>query len=295
VVDVMRVQAEQKDLLFGLDAAAELPQAVCVDKQRLRQVLMNLLGNAIKFTDAGGVWLRVGASPAGESKVRLRFEVRDTGIGIDPAQLSRLFQPFEQVCGEAWRRDCGTGLGLAISRQLVRCMGGDIEVASAAGQGSEFRFEIELPVAQARVVQDAADAIVIGYCGPRRKVLVADDVPANRALVASFLKSLDFTLAEAGDGLQAIEMAQALHPDLIVMDNRMPVMGGLEATRSLREHAEFARVPIIAISASAAPADRERTLSAGADAFLAKPLDLDELLMQIGPLMKLQWVYPDET
>jgi two-component system, sensor histidine kinase len=292
VADVMRVRAEQKDLRFELDAPADLPRAVCLDEQRLRQVLLNLLGNAIKFTDAGTVSLRARCSASGEGRVRLHFEVRDSGIGIDAAQLPRLFQPFEQV-SDAKRRSGGTGLGLAISRQLVRSMDGDIEVASTLGQGSAFSFDIDVPLAQAAVAEAADEHSVTGYRGPRRKVLIVDDVAENRALAVDFLESLGFTLAEASDGCEGLEMARAIHPDLIVVDNRMPVMSGLELTRLLRAQAEFASVPIIAVSASATREDRERSLSAGVDAFLTKPLDLRELLQRMGPLMKLEWDYGD--
>jgi signal transduction histidine kinase len=290
VTDVMRVRAEQKNLLFQLDVPPDLPSTVYIDEQRLRQVLLNLLGNAVKFTDAGGVSLRVRSSAAGEDRVRLSFEVRDTGIGIDAAQLPRLFLPFEQV-SEARRRSAGTGLGLAISRQLVRSMGGDIEVDTTLGQGSTFRFEIEVALGEGELQAEQHERLVIGYQGPRRQVLVVDDVPENRLLVVEFLTSLGFELAEAGDGREGMEKAHKLHPDLILIDNVMPVMSGLEATRLLREEPDFADVPIIALSASATRADRERSLGAGVNAFLNKPLDFDELLQQMGPLMRIDWVY----
>jgi len=293
VADIIRVKAEQKDLLFEYDAPPALPRAVRADEKRLRQVLLNLLGNAVKFTDRGRVGLQLALLPSAGGMTRLRFEIHDTGIGIPGEQLPRLFQPFEQV-SEMNRREGGTGLGLAISRELVRAMGGDIEVASTHGKGSVFSFELEMPTLEADVPAPPRERVTTGYRGPRKKVLIVDDIAENRRLVADFLRSLDFTLAEAGDGRDGLAQAEASPPDLILMDNVMPVMGGVEATRLLREQPAFRNVPIIAISASAAPADRERSLAAGVDAFMLKPIDFAELLLHIEGLLQLSWTYQDE-
>jgi PAS domain S-box-containing protein len=292
VADVIRVRAEQKNLLFVFDAAPDLPRAVRADEKRLRQVLLNLLSNAVKFTDQGSVTLRVQRVRPAVDPARLRFEIRDTGIGIEREQASRLFQPFEQV-SDPKRRSGGTGLGLAISRELVRAMGGDIEVESAPGEGSVFWFELVVPALEAAPAAAPRERVVTGYRGPRKKVLIVDDVTENRALVADFLKSLDFTLAEAADGNAGLEQARAVRPDLILMDNVMPVMSGLEATRRLRQQAALAHTPIIAISASVSRADRERSLAAGVDAFLQKPIDFNDLLNNIAGLLKLSWTYED--
>jgi PAS domain S-box-containing protein len=290
VADIVRVKAEQKDLLFSFETSAQLPEVVRVDEKRLRQVLLNLLSNAVKFTDRGEVALRVYAAPD-RSDCLLRFEVSDTGIGIEPESLSRLFRPFEQV-GDASRRAGGTGLGLAISRELVRSMGGDISVASSPGGGSRFTFELVVPVvASGEAAAAPRQRLITGYRGPRKKVLVVDDVAENRALVVDFLRALDFTLEEAADGSAGIEQARRAKPDLILMDNVMPVMSGLEATRLLREQPDFAAVPIVAISASASQNDRDRSFAAGVDAFLHKPIDFDDLLQQLGTLLQLNWVY----
>jgi PAS domain S-box-containing protein len=293
VGDIVRVRAEQKQLRFVLDAPPGLPRAVQVDERRLRQVLLNLLGNAVKFTDRGQVELLVQVEPAPQFRARLRFEIRDTGVGIDMSDAPRLFRPFEQV-GEARRRSNGTGLGLAISRELVRAMGGDIEVEGRPGAGSAFRFAIEVPVVGNEIVGPRRQAVV-GYRGPRRKLLVVDDVAHNRALLVDFLKLLDFALDEAGDGGAALERAAAARPDLILMDNVMPGMSGLEAARRLRGHPALRDVPIIAISASASSADRKRSLAAGVDAFLNKPIDLDELLDHVATLLQLTWVHSGEA
>jgi CheY-like chemotaxis protein len=241
--NIIRVRAEQQGVRFIHDAG-ELPAIVIADERRLRQVLLNLLGNAAKFTDRGEVSLRVRALDADEYQARLRFEVRDTGIGIKPEDLDTLFQSFQQV-GEERRRRGGTGLGLAISRQLVRHMGGDIQVESAPGRGSRFWFEIVLPTGSADAAP-APERRVVGYEGERKTVLVVDDVPANRALLVDMLRPLGFTMVEAENGRVGLEKAQAVLPDVILMDNVMPVMDGLEATKRLRELPALKEVPVIA-------------------------------------------------
>src|SRR5205085_1932692 len=176
--DTMAIKAEEKGLIFTLDAEPDLPPAVQVDDKRLRQVLLNLLDNAVKFTDHGGVGLRVCRLDDGQAIARLRFEVQDTGVGIAPEQLDAIFLPFEQV-GDPQRRFGGTGLGLAITRQLVRRMGGDVAIDSEAGRGSRFWFDLELPVAQAEPEAVAPQPRITGYEGPRQRVLVVDDVAGN--------------------------------------------------------------------------------------------------------------------
>jgi len=294
VADIMRVKAEQKDLLFTFDASPDLPRAVNVDENRLRQVLLNLLGNAVKFTDRGTVGLSVRLLGIDAGQARVRFEVRDTGIGIDAQQVPRLFQPFEQV-GALARRAGGTGLGLVISRQLVRSMGGEIDFESTPGVGSTFWFELMVPLAEAQAVAAVPiERVVTGYEGPRKKVLIVDDTAANRSLVVDFLKSLDFAMGEAQDGNAGLEQARVTQPDLILMDNVMPVLNGLEATRRLRVQPAFQSIPIIGISASASPVDRQRSLAAGADEFLNKPIDFNELLEKIGSVLHLTWTYRDD-
>jgi signal transduction histidine kinase/ActR/RegA family two-component response regulator len=282
VADAVRVKAERKGLAFTLDAAPGLPRCVRSDERRLRQVLLNLLGNAVKFTDRGSVTLMVGATPG-----RLRFEVRDTGVGIDAADLPRLFEPFSQA-GDPRRRAGGSGLGLAISRGLARALGGDIEVTSTPGVGSVFAFEIRA-LAAAAAAPPPAPCAVTGYAGARRRVLVVDDDADGRRLVADLLRPLGFDVAEACDGAAGLQAARARPPDLILMDNVMPVLDGVQATRRLREDPALRAVPVIAVSASAARVDREQCLGAGADAFLDKPVDVAALLRLIGELLQLQW------
>jgi PAS domain S-box-containing protein len=290
VSELMRVKALEKGLLFVCEAPEGLPPTAEADAKRLRQVLLNLVGNAVKFTDAGEVRLKVGLLPHHGGIARLRFEVQDTGIGLPAHQWERIFQPFEQA-GDPERQAAGSGLGLSISRQLVRLMGSDIAVASEPGGGSRFSFELSLPVSGEPLPSLPAPARITGYEGPRYKVLVVDDVPVNRAMLTELLQRLGFQVQEAANGEEALERAQAEPPDLIVMDNVMPVMDGLAATRALRQVPALREVPIIAASASPSQENQSASLEAGADIFLPKPIRPQLLLHHLGELLPLRWLH----
>ena len=296
VADIMRVKAEEKSLLFSYTAAPGLPAAVTVDDKRLRQVLLNLLGNAVKFTDRGEVALRV--RPAGEqgnpAMARVRFEVADSGIGMRSDQLARIFQPFEQVA-ELQRREGGTGLGLAISQQLVHLMGGHIEVRSAPDKGSLFWFELELPIATDLLGPPAVPRNIVGYQGSRKRLLIVDDVPQNRAMLMDMLQAVGFSVADAKNGQECLAMLDSFRPDLIVMDVMMPVMDGHEATRRIRQLPAWAGVPIIAVTAGASHDDELKCYAAGANGFLPKPVEHELLLAAIGKLLSLQWITEEAT
>ena len=292
VVDIMRVKAEEKGLAFEYALAPDVPAAVTIDETRLRQVLLNLLGNAVKFTDRGTISLRVVRVPSSagdDACVRLRFEVADTGIGMSPQQLGRLFQPFEQVA-DMPRRAGGTGLGLAISQQLVRLMGGNIDVASEPGKGSAFWFELAAPVATGSPATAPSQGTVVGYEGERKRVLIVDDVPQNRAMLVDLLQSVGFVVAAAENGLECLVLLDSFKPDLIVMDVMMPVIDGNETTRRIRRMPAWRRVPVIAVTAGASPEDEARCREAGADAFIAKPVEHDVVLQAIGTQLALTWI-----
>jgi signal transduction histidine kinase len=304
VADIMRVRAEQKSLHFELELAGGLPLAVEADETRLRQILLNLLGNAVKFTDQGAVRLRVApASPvspvsavspvspaAGAPEIaHIRFEVFDDGVGIEPSQLETIFDPFEQV-GDAARRIGGTGLGLAISRQLVRHMGGELSVESAPGRGSRFWFDVPLRVVDAPGAAVGDQQLPDGYLGPRRTVLVVDDVVTNRALLRDLLSALDFRIVEADSGATALRQARFTSPDLVLMELVMPDMDGIEAMRRLRAEPATARIPVLIVSASSTPEEGRRAIDAGAGAFLGKPVDEHALLAEIALQLKLAWI-----
>ncbi|HET9644271.1 MAG TPA: response regulator [Burkholderiaceae bacterium] len=291
VADIIRIKAEEKKLSFALDAADDLPQAIMADEKRVRQVLLNLLGNAVKFTDAGEVRLVATMLSDESGVVRLRFEVRDTGIGIAADLTEQIFQPFEQA-GDNGRRYGGTGLGLAISRQLARMMSGDIAVQSELGQGSVFCFEARFPKCQP-AVSSAPMPSPIGYQGRRRQILVVDDVEANRRMLGDLLEALGFEIAEAPDGEQALQAVSRIKPDLVLMDMVMPVMDGTEATHRLREQNQWRNLPVILISANATAADEQSCLSAGANCFMSKPVNRDRLLELIGNCLKLRWRFAE--
>jgi signal transduction histidine kinase len=288
--DLIRIKAQQKNLDFSLEVHGELPEAMEVDERRLRQVLLNLLGNAVKFSDHGQVQLIVHLLGVEEDRAQLRFEVCDSGIGMDAAQLQRLFQPFAQVHDVA-RRVAGSGLGLSISRQLVRMMGGDILVRSVPEEGSVFWFELTVQVPKTVAGTARVERSAIGYAGAPRSVLIVDDVAENREMLAWLLRLLGFRIDEADNGRTAIARAQAEKPDLILMDMMMPVMDGLQATRHIRADERLKEVPIIAISASVTADDRQKWVASGGNGFEAKPVRRESLLRQIGELLDLTWVY----
>ena len=303
IAGVIRSRAESKGLTFSLEAPDNLPSGVKVDETRLRQILLNLLDNAVKFTEKGYVKLRVlrpAAGPSAESRdptsqALIRFEVEDTGIGIASDQLDRIFLPFEQVY-QLPRSIEGTGLGLAISRQLVQLMGSDLHVKSELGQGSLFWFEVTLPMIEmATEAAQPQGKIITGYQGPRLKVLVGDDIPSNRAVLVDLLQPIGFEVIEATNGRQAILLAQEKRPDLILMDRYMPVMNGHTATSHIREIPELRKVVIIAISASVSEEDELQSREIGFDAFLPKPVNWPMLSAVMEKYLKLAWNYEDKT
>ena len=285
--EIIGVKAEEKQLEYACVIAPDVPGGVRADARRLRQVLLNLLANAVKFTDRGRVSLLVTQTASGV----VRFEVRDTGIGIPPDQLRTVFEPFEQV-GNPERRSEGTGLGLAISREFVLAMDSEIHVESGLGQGSTFWFELA-PATTVRLGASCEpDAcIATGYEGPRRKVLIIDDVAVNRTVITELLSRLGFEIIEAENGAEGLAKAQSERPELIVTDIVMPGMDGLEATRRLRQTPGLTDVPIIVVTASPTGRDEKKSLAAGVNAFLAKPVDFGRLLAQIRALLNLEWIY----
>jgi two-component system sensor histidine kinase/response regulator len=244
------------------------------DSTRLVQALLNLLGNAIKFTDRGVVTLSVALLESEPTQVMLRFEVRDTGIGIEPAQLEALFQPFQQADNSTTRRFGGTGLGLAITKRIAEVMGGVAGADSTPGVGSRFWFTVRLtasaPLAAAPA-QAAPAATQPRWPGAR--VLLAEDNRVNRELAVELLRTVAIVPDVAVDGLEAVRMARAAAYDLVLMDVQMPELDGLQATRELRRSARVPDVPIIALTASAFAEDREACLAAGMNDHIAKPID----------------------
>jgi len=294
--DIIRLQALEKDILFECLLSPDLSNGIEADEKRLRQVLLNLLGNAIKFTDRGKVTLKVNPIESKASKnssnQTLRVEVIDTGVGINPQQLKQIFQPFEQV-GDMKKQQAGTGLGLAISLRLVTLMGGQIGVTSKVDQGSTFWFDVTFPVVENAIAthQIESEKQVIGYTGARRKILVVDDKKENRSVILNMLQPLGFEITLGSDGQEEIDLAQEIKPDCILTDLVMPIKSGFEAVKEIREIPAIEDVIIIAISASVLEADRHHSLVVGCEAFLPKPVQEAQLLNLLQEYLNLEWIY----
>ncbi|WP_080055766.1 PAS domain-containing hybrid sensor histidine kinase/response regulator [Spirosoma aerolatum] len=288
IVSLIRVKAEQKNLSFYFQAPASLPEMVIGDERKLRQVLINLLGNAVKFTDRGGVSLKVIPQPNDQ----LTFQVDDTGVGIPPDKLDLIFLPFQQVRDES-RFIEGTGLGLTITEKLITLMQGTLRVVSTPGEGSSFRVTVQLsPIVVSRPLGlDRREPQQInGYEGRRRTVLIVDDHWENRSLLTNLLEPLGFRTLEAENGAVALKRAHENLPDLVLMDLVMPRMDGFEAVRQFRRDAAFSSVKIVALSASLLNS-QQVSLDAGCNDFLPKPVNMDELLSVIQFHLQLNWTY----
>jgi signal transduction histidine kinase/HPt (histidine-containing phosphotransfer) domain-containing protein/ActR/RegA family two-component response regulator len=283
VLHVLAWQAGQKGLELAARVAPDVPAAALGDAGRLRQVLLNLAGNAIKFTERGSVTI-VAAAEEGDGRVLLRVAVTDTGCGIEAADRERVFHAFEQADGSATRRHGGAGLGLAIARRLVGLMGGRLEVDSAAGLGSTFRFEVVLRPAPPGTVVEATPPPPAAT--RRLHVLVAEDNPVNRTVALGLLQHQGHTAEAARDGREALRLLEQRRYDAVLMDVQMPEMDGLEAARTWRrrEAGSGRRLPILALTAHALTADRDRCLEAGMDGFLTKPIQPDDLARALAGL-----------
>ena len=290
-LQLLRPQAEQRGLSLTVESSDDVPTGLVGDAVRFRQLLTNLVGNAIKFTPAGHVTVRVTRTAAPE---RLHVAVEDTGIGIAADTLPRLFEPFLQADDTTTRRFGGTGLGLAIVRRLCELMGGSCGAESVEGVGSTFWFALPLELPAVPVAVPAARDVPAPTTAARQplRVLVAEDDAINRAVCRGFLRTLGHECTLVENGLQAVAALHAAHTfDLVIMDWQMPELDGLEATRRVRqaEGGSDRRVPILALTANALVGDRERCLDAGMDDFLSKPFqlqDLDDLLERWRPLVR---------
>ncbi len=332
IEEMLQLKASSKDLQLRIELARDVPQYVQTDEQKLRQVLINLLGNAIKFTQEGGVTLRVrreqgsvgsvgsvGRRGDGETGRRgeffnqqttnnkqqttnnkqqttIHFEVSDTGPGIDPTEIESLFEPFVQA--EMGRKsNQGTGLGLPISRKFVRLMGGDIAVSSQPGRGAIFKFNVQIsPVQEADIQTQHLNRRVIGLAPgqPRYRLLVVEDKWENRQLLIKLLEPLGFEVREASNGQEAVELWKSWTPHLIWMDMRMPAMGGYEATKQIKGHLQGQATVIIALSASVLEQEKAAILSAGCDDFVRKPFREEIILEKMAEHLGLRYVYEEK-
>jgi CheY-like chemotaxis protein len=283
VITLFRINAEGKGLRLTLDLEPDVEDWVIGDAQRLKQVLLNLVGNAIKFTERGEVTLRLTGQRAPAGMAGVLFDVRDTGIGIAATALDGLFQPFHQVDGSRSRRRGGTGLGLAISQRIVEGMGTKIEVKSRPGQGSRFRFSLVLERDRSTVHTaqgDSALGALEGDSALMGRVLVVEDNDVNRMIAREVLQSLGIEVIEARDGREALERLGQHSVDVVLMDCQMPVMDGYAATEEIRKREArmgLPRMPVLALTADAFEEDAIRSRDAGMDAHLAKPYTRDQL------------------
>ncbi|MCU0544822.1 MAG: ATP-binding protein [Oscillatoriaceae cyanobacterium Prado104] len=297
VVEICRVRSDQKGIEFIYQPDPKLPECIEADEKRLRQVAINLLGNAIKFTDRGSITFKVELLEANTSIPipRLKFQIEDTGIGIAPDRIDQIFQAFEQV-GDRQRQSEGTGLGLAISQKIVQLMGSEIKVKSVLGEGSTFYFEVAVPIVANWKQQNSVDRkqTIIGCEGTPRHILIVDDKWENRSVVVNLLEPIGFTFTEAENGQIGLEKARQQLPDLIITDLAMPVMDGFEMLRQLRADEQLSHLPVIVSSASVTELDRQMSLDAGSNDFLAKPVQAEELFTLLARHLQLTWQY-DET
>ncbi len=293
VVEMCRIKADQKGIEFFYKPSSRLPEGVLADEKRLRQVLINLLGNAIKFTDQGSVTLGIDVLEISDTQVSLLFQVIDTGVGITAEDCDKLFQAFEQV-GDQEKQSEGTGLGLAISQRIVNLMGGTIQVKSQLGEGSEFFFIAELPLANDWAKQQStlkSGDRIIGYDGKRCQILVIDDRWENRAVVQNLLEPLGFEILEAEHGQAGLELLQTQQPDLVITDLAMPVMDGFRFLEQVRNREDLKHTKVIVSSASVSQTDQQMALDAGGDDFLAKPVDVPFLFQTIAQQLQLTWIH----
>ncbi|MBD2486592.1 PAS domain S-box protein [Aulosira sp. FACHB-615] len=306
--EMLRLRAESKGLQLQFEYAPQLPQYVQTDDNKLRQVLLNLLGNAIKFTAKGSVILRVKLAQKSQQHTEnifshsLLFEIQDTGVGISPQEIDLLFKAFEQT--EIGRKSQqGTGLGLAISRKYVQLMGGDITVTSQEGIGTTFTFQIDIDFAatsQLTISQNQCRVLCLAPGQPEYRVLVVDDVLENRLVLVKLLQLRGFVVREATNGQEAINLWQEWQPHLIFMDMRMPVMDGYVATKLIKTANETAvsssvNAIIIALTAHAFEEQRAAILSAGCDDLINKPFREAEILEKIQQYLNVQYIYQEGT
>lgn len=314
IVNMIKVRADQKKLEFVYQPLSSFSGTVYTDETRLRQVLINLLGNAVKFTEQGEVRFKVHETvqssneQAGESQYgisRFRFEIEDTGKGIAEQDQAAIFSAFEQT-GEIQQRREGTGLGLSISQKIVQLMGADIHLKSVPGQGSTFWFEVELQTAAKRFgLVNSYEKKIVGYKQTISnhdnanekpiRILIADDNLYNRSLLHTLLVAHGFEIKEAENGKQSVEIANNWKPDLILMDIAMPVMNGFEATKIIRDTPALQCIPIVAVSASVTREDQIDCLVRGFNNFLSKPISFDALFVILEHYLKLQWVYEEKA
>ncbi len=306
--DMLQLKAKSKDLELIFEIASNVPHYIYADESKVRQVLINLLGNAIKFTETGGVVLRIFKQPLLDTinqpknspyrqPVNLFFEIEDTGPGIAPSELNLLFEPFVQT--ETGRKSqTGTGLGLPISRKFVEMMGGEISVSSTLDRGTIFKFNVQVSLADPQEIhygQSTGKVLKLAPDQPSYRILVVEDRFESRLLLVRLLSTIGFEVKEAENGAVAVEIWSEWEPHLIWMDMRMSVMDGYEATKQIKAHLKGQATVIIALTASALDEDRSIVMSAGCDDFVRKPFREEVLLAKMAEYLGVVYIYEDST
>ncbi|MDJ1178120.1 ATP-binding protein [Roseofilum sp. BLCC_M91] len=292
--DMFQLKATDKGLQLLLEPAPNLPRYIRADEVKLRQILINLINNALKFTEQGGICVRSQRI----NGAKIAFEVEDTGPGIAPEDLDKLFEAFSQTQSGKQSQE-GTGLGLSISRQFVQVMGGEMQVSSQVGKGTIFTFEIAYTEVAATEIEsqevNQRRIIALEPDQPRYRILIVDDKPVNRQLLVKLLNPLGFEVAQASNGKEAVEIWEQWQPDLIWMDMRMPVMNGFEATQTIKATTAGQATAIIALTASVLEEERAVVVSAGCDDFLRKPFREDDIFKMMEKYLGVRYVYEDIT
>jgi CheY-like chemotaxis protein len=312
VLSTTRVKAIKNNLSFSYEELSSVPAMVRGDARKLRQVLINLLDNAVKFTEEGSVTLRVsgvrcqvsgnGKEKEQSSIISLQFQISDTGIGIPEERIEQIFEPFTHEHSKD-RVIEGTGLGLAITRRLVDLMGGKLLIESEVGKGSTFTVELVLEVLEELAVETIApEKVVIGYTcrepsrtkGERKKILIVDDNITNLSMLISLIEPLGFEIETAENGEEAVRMAAESRPDLILMDLLMPVMDGDKALMQICKDDELKAIKIIGVSAAVADKERTEAFAADCDDFISKPVDTEVLLDKLAEQLQIEWIEAED-
>jgi len=291
IKQIFQMKISEKNLEFIIDVDEDLPPALILDETRLRQVLLNLVGNAVKFTETGSIKLTVKkrSNEKDQSCLDLIISVDDTGIGIPESEVESIFESFKQQEGQSIRKYGGTGLGLAISKRLTEMMNGQINVISTVGKGSVFEIilrEIKVSSINMTVVSPDMTFDLKNVFFEPAKVLVVDDIEPNRKLIREILSLVGLEISEAENGQQAVLLAEESSPDLILMDIRMPVMDGYAATKNIKTNPKTNNIPVIALTASVTAGSPEKMKELGFDAYLSKPVNMYELIKELSRYLK---------
>lgn len=310
--EMLQLKAKAKNLALIFQIANNVPRFIKTDEGKLRQIIINLLGNALKFTSQGSINLTVKLEENNKlvkdkidflfsDTYSLYFAVEDTGPGIEAEEMEQLFSPFEQTKIGRISNE-GTGLGLSICQKFVELMGGELKVQSTVGQGSIFAFNILIKIKDTEIIetieqipQENKKVICLAPNQPKYRILAVDDVAPSRLLLKKLLSEIGFEVQEAGNGLETVQLWQEWHPDLILMDMRMPVMDGYEATKQIKSQPQGEKTIIIALTASAFEEERVEILAAGCDDFMRKPFYETELLEKIGQHLNVNYLYQEQV